>query len=65
MEGDTTIDNAIKGAKGQARNLILHIQSGIKVKDAVAVAKNRLSRSKSFDRILIITARNRIINLNK
>ena len=61
----SAIDSSIKNAKGQAKNIILHIQSDIKVKDAVIAVKRRLDRSSHFDRVFIVTKNGRIIRIVK
>lgn len=61
----SAIDSSIKNAKGQAKNVILHIQSDIKVKDAVMAVKHRMDRSNHFDRVYVITKKGRIIKIVK
>ena len=61
----SAIDSSIKNAKGQARNIILHIQSDIKVKDAVMAVKHRMNRSDHFDRVYVVTKKGRVIKIVK
>ena len=59
----SAVDSAIKNAKGQARNVILHIQSDIETKDAVNAVKWRLARKNHYDKVLIITKGNALISI--
>lgn len=59
------IDVAIKGAKGQARNVVLHIQSDIDIGLAVSVATKRLKRSAQFDEIIVIAKNGDLYELVK
>lgn len=60
-----SIDTLLRSAKGQSVNIILHIQSGIKLKDAVSATKNRMNRSLWIENVLIISKGNKLVNLRR
>lgn len=59
----SAVDSAIKNAKGQSRNIVLHIQSDIETKIAIKAVKRRLERNNHYDKVLIITKENSLINI--